>query len=469
MASLKALKILDLTRVAPNPNSPHSAAEFSLPLTFFDTFWIKFPPVERVFFYQLTDSNPHHFISVILPKLKHSLSLTLLHYLPLAGSIIWPDDAPKPSIHYTQNDAVSLIVAESNADFHRLSGDGIRESVELRSLVPELLTCDDKASLISLQITFFPNQGFCLGVTNHHAIMDGMSVLMFMKSWAYICKQAEENPALLPELTPPFDRTVIRDPAGLDMVYLKNWSDFFNSGRTNKHLSLKVMQNLGVNPNSARATFKLTSEDVKILKQRVLSIINKVERDDQMNPKKQVHLSTFVVIYAYVLVCIVKTKAGERDKCVHFFFPADYRKRFDPPLPANYFGNCVFVHKAMTKASSVMEEIGIGIVAEKISDIIKGIDEKELYEGGEKRLTKSWDMEQGAQVIGVAGSIRFEVYGVDFGWGRPKKVEIVSTDRTGAIALAESREGNGVEIGVVLSPHEFDVFASLFVSGLQNL
>ncbi|KAJ4707288.1 Phenolic glucoside malonyltransferase [Melia azedarach] len=407
MASLKALKILDLTRVAPNPNSPHSAAEFSLPLTFFDAFWIKFPPVERVFFYQLTDSNPHHFISVILPKLKHSLSLTLLHYLPLAGSIIWPDDAPKPSIHYTQNDAVSLIVAESNADFHRLSGDGIRESVELRSLVPELLTCDDKASLISLQITFFPNQGFCLGVTNHHAIMDGMSVLMFMKSWAYICKQAEENPALLPELTPLFDRTVIRDPAGLDMVYLKNWSDFFNSGRTNKHLSLKVMQNLGVNPNSARATFKLTSEDVKILKQRVLSIINKVERDDQMNPKKQ--------------------------------------------------------------QASVMEENGIGIVAEKISDIIKGIDEKELYEGGEKRLTKSWDMEQGAQVIGVAGSIRFEVYGVDFGWGRPKKVEIVSTDRTGAIALAESREGNGVEIGVVLSPHEFDVFASLFVSGLQNL
>ncbi|KAK9117685.1 hypothetical protein Sjap_016632 [Stephania japonica] len=56
----------------------------------------------------------------------------------------------------------------------------------------------------------------------------------------------------------------------------------------------------------------------------------------------------------------------------------------------------------------------------------------------------------GAKVLSVAGLPKFKVYETDFGWGRPKKVEVVSIEDSGAISLSESRDddinGGGVEV-----------------------
>ncbi|KAJ9173190.1 hypothetical protein P3X46_016353 [Hevea brasiliensis] len=153
------VRITEICQVTPSFDSPESATEFSLPLTFFDNFWIKFHPVERIFFYELTDSTPAFFNSVILPKLKQSLSLSLLHFLPLAGKLTWPPHAAKPFIHYAPHNAVSLTVAESDADFHRLSV-RILEAVESHPYIPELPVYDSTAETISIQITLFPSQGF---------------------------------------------------------------------------------------------------------------------------------------------------------------------------------------------------------------------------------------------------------------------------------------------------------------------
>ncbi|KAJ0041803.1 hypothetical protein Pint_19052 [Pistacia integerrima] len=144
-----------------------------------------FSPVEHLYFYQITDLTPHFFNSVILPKLKHSLSLTLLHYLPLSGSLIWPPEVKKPYIYYSPNDGVIVTVVESIADFNSLSGNGVHEVVDLHPLIPQLLTSDDKAAMIAIQITLFSSQGFSIGITTHHAIFDGKSSTTFIKSWAY--------------------------------------------------------------------------------------------------------------------------------------------------------------------------------------------------------------------------------------------------------------------------------------------
>lgn len=72
--------------------------------------------------------------------------------------------------------------------------------------------------------------------------------------------------------------------------------------------------------------------------------------------------------------------------------------------------------------------------------------------------------------IAVAGSPRFEVYSTDFGWGKPKKVEMTSIDRTGAICASESKNGNGgVEIGLVLKMQKMEAFASFFAEGIEAL
>ncbi|KAJ0100274.1 hypothetical protein Patl1_21769 [Pistacia atlantica] len=85
-----------------------------------------------------------------------------------------------------------------------------------------------------------------------------------------------------------------------------------------------------------------------------------------------------------------------------------------------------------------MEEHGVANIAEKISNTIREIDEKGLFEGAEESLEKLMGLGKGEERISIAGSNRFKLYGVDYGWGRPKKEEIISIDRTGAIAMLES-------------------------------
>ncbi|KAF7813166.1 phenolic glucoside malonyltransferase 2-like [Senna tora] len=58
-------------------------------------------------------------------------------------------------------------------------------------------------------------------------------------------------------------------------------------------------------------------------------------------------------------------------------------------------------------------------------------------------------------------------FGNDFGWGKPKKVDVVSIDKSGAFSLAESKkEKGGVEIGIVLEPPVIEAFALLYVKGI---
>ncbi|XVE93327.1 hypothetical protein REPUB_Repub01dG0182400 [Reevesia pubescens] len=107
-------------------------------------------------------STPSHFNSKILPRLEQSLSLSLLHYLPLAGNLRWC--SPKPIILCTPNDSISLTVAESNAkNFDSLSGNEMYKENELHPLVPKLMISDVTAAILSLQITLFPSQGFSIG------------------------------------------------------------------------------------------------------------------------------------------------------------------------------------------------------------------------------------------------------------------------------------------------------------------
>lgn len=120
--SSRPLKMHEACKVGPP-----SASELSLPLTFFDLLWFKFHHSERIFFYSLHHLHSHHnptsfFFDALIPKLKHSLSLTLQQFIPLAGNIVWPSNSQKPFLHYTPGDGVSLVIAEFDADFDHLSG-----------------------------------------------------------------------------------------------------------------------------------------------------------------------------------------------------------------------------------------------------------------------------------------------------------------------------------------------------------
>ena len=96
MANPNSTKILELSHVTPFTDSPDSTTDFSLSLTFLDTFWFKFSPVECLFFYSLPETKVL-FFNPVLRNLKHSFSLTLNYFLPLIGNLTWsPSLSPMP-------------------------------------------------------------------------------------------------------------------------------------------------------------------------------------------------------------------------------------------------------------------------------------------------------------------------------------------------------------------------------------
>lgn len=103
-----------------------------------------------------------------------------------------------------------------------------------------------------------------------------------------------------------------------------------------------------------------------------------------------------------------------------------------------------------------------------ISEALSRVKDDRVLSG-----TENWVLEMHekveSRIFSPAGSPLFEVYRTDFGWGRPKKVDMTSTDRTGAFSLSESRGHSGaIETGLLLSQLKMESFTALFVQELES-
>ncbi|KAL8469750.1 hypothetical protein ACS0TY_032554 [Phlomoides rotata] len=182
-----AAAVLDHCQIQP---SPDTVAEVTLPLLHFDITWLYFHPVQRLLFFHL-HCFKHHFLEVIVPELKQSLLTTLNHFLPLVGHIVHPIDSGRPFFRFVIRDSVLLTIAECNKDFRHFTGNHPRVSDEFYAFVPQLPSAKNTSDVVilpvfSIQMMLFPEQGVCLGFTNHNAIGDASTIVYFIKSSAIL-------------------------------------------------------------------------------------------------------------------------------------------------------------------------------------------------------------------------------------------------------------------------------------------
>lgn len=122
--SKTTMKIVEVCKVAPPLAASTdfitaTSTPKSVLFTFIDINCLT--PILNLFFYGFP--NMIHDLNDIVPRLKHSLSFTLHHFRPLIGNLTWPKSSHIPLLDYAKEDnAVSFIVVESNADFYHLSG-----------------------------------------------------------------------------------------------------------------------------------------------------------------------------------------------------------------------------------------------------------------------------------------------------------------------------------------------------------
>ncbi|KAL5992243.1 hypothetical protein ACLOJK_013159 [Asimina triloba] len=450
MAAPNNLKVVQVSRVGPPPGS---VADAVLPLTFSDVYMPQIPPVDRLFFYQFPRDpafTTTHFIDTLLPKIKHSLSLALQPFFPLAGNLVLSPTTGEDEIRYVDGDTVCVTISESEADFHRLSANGPREIAELSPLIPRLLIPgSQRQPLLAVQVTVFPESGICLGTSVHHVVADGTSSIHFMKSWASICRLGAENSSHIS--APSHDRSVLAHLDGLKRLILEQMG------------SIKIdhiAKSIKPPGNMELATLVMRRADIEKLRQRVVA-------QQAEDGRKPLRCSSFVLTCAYVWACQARSYIDSgKDKTIYFGFGVNARERLDPPIPSAYFGNCLatcFVH---AKGSELAAEDGLRKAIQLIGGAIQELDDDGVLKDAEDWLPRVAVMANQRTLL-TAGSPKFGVYETDFGWGRPIKVEIVSVGNTAGMSLAESRdEEGGIEVGVALPSSEMERFSYLFEKGL---
>ncbi|XP_074559089.1 malonyl-coenzyme A:anthocyanin 3-O-glucoside-6''-O-malonyltransferase-like [Curcuma longa] len=437
------LRVISSYQVSPPPGT---VGDSTLPLTYLDLFWLGAGSVERVFFYPLAVSASH-FVHSVVPSLESSLSVALRNFYPLAGKIRHSAArADGYELHYADGDSVLFTVAEYSGDFDDLSSDHPRLFNDLLPLLPELpqsSTGGNGLRLLAVQATLFPERGVAIGITVHHAACDGSSTIQFVSAWATACAGAGVAPP------PLIDRSIISDPDDL-------YSFFYNE--IVKGESVQTMMHQKAPADAVLQTFTIGKKQIMKLKKLVTQ-----------SGDLSFRCSTLVVAFAYVWVCHVKARLPEsNDKRVIMGFAGNLRARLKPPIPAPYFGNCLSAALTETKAGELTKENAVVAAARLIGEAIEAFKEKP-FKDVEKWPELSKILGE-TDMLGVAGSPTFKVYDVDFGWGRPKKVEITSIAKTGAMAVAESREEEGgVEIGLMKPKAEMAMFEKHFNDGLKTI
>ncbi|KAK6134766.1 hypothetical protein DH2020_031500 [Rehmannia glutinosa] len=388
-----------------SPPTGNTADQLTVPLTFFDIPWMNFHPIRHLLFYDYPCSKAY-FLETLVPKLKQSLSLTLKHYLPLSGNLLYPLNTvdEKPVFRYVAGDSVSLAIAESNNDFDELVGNLARDADQFYDFVPELppVKLDESnyqtVPVIALQVTLFPGRGICIGFSNHHCVGDASSIVGFIRAWASISKLDEDEFLTMPI----FDRSVIKDPLGIDNILCKK---------------MKV-----------------------------------------------------IPLKSWSFLCLVKSgeELVDDDVLECFIFMIDLRAHISPPVPPNYFGNCLGCGKAKIEHKQLFGEEGFVIAVEAIAEEIKNkVNKKDqVLKGAENRLSGPGESRE-IRALGVSGSPKFDLCSADFGWGKVKKLEVLSIDGekyTMSLCKSTDSEG-GLEVGLSLPKERMEAFAAIFAQG----
>ncbi|TYK01249.1 phenolic glucoside malonyltransferase 1-like isoform X1 [Cucumis melo var. makuwa] len=270
----------------------------------------------------------------------------------------------------------------------------------------------------------------------------------------------EDSSIPTPKEMPLYDRSVINDPKDLAKLYAKVWQDL--EGPNNKSLNLKIPE---TKHGLIRSTLEFTHQNIQKLKEWILNEKIKNENFDSSSCR----ISSFAIATAYLCICTAKLE-GLKEGKLWFGFAADGRTRLKPQVPLNYFGNCLVGAVVCLERFELLSENGIILACDEISKAIRNLDDGALNgcENWGSQMSQLTTNYSKVQAISLSGSPRFGVYNADFGFGKPKKVEIVSAESPYVFSLTDSRNSDVVmEIGVVKERDEIEAFVDIFNQGFE--
>lgn len=411
-----------------------NSASTKIHLTPWDISLLRIDSIQKGLLYH--KSKPRENTQKFLDHLKTSLSRTLDFFPPLSGRLA--------TIKHEDTNAWSFYIDCNNegAQFTHSIATGITVKDILNAkyvprIVRSFFSCDGVCKmdetwrpLLAVQITELED-GYFIGCTLNHGVADGTSFWHFFNSWSEISR-GFQFPSKLPSLERWFPEDVdfpIQIPCSVEKS-----SDEF------------------IPPPLEERFFRFSKEKVTELKERANS--------DQNGR----NISSFQAVLAHLWRSITRCRHISNDdrRNIRLIIPVGRRQRLSPPLPEGYFGNAVKA-VVMTTAPAQLLSHGLSWAAAQLNEAVASQTDEET-----RNLYMSWVNSPGiaskAAILSdsliVSSSPRFDVYGNDFGWGKPAAVRTGSGNKTdGKITFFQGPEPGSMDIEICLLEGTLKVMA----------
>ncbi|XP_054795610.1 uncharacterized acetyltransferase At3g50280-like isoform X2 [Prosopis cineraria] len=346
-----------------------------------------------------------------IQHLKDSLSSTLDFFVPLAGR---------------------LAISEHDDD--------ILDSIYVPRVVHSLFPLNGVKNiegtskpLLAVQVTELED-GIFIGCSINHSVVDGRSFWHFFNSWAEISRGLGRISKL-----PALERWFLE---GIEQPIR------FLFTKENQN-SDGLIQPLAPPPERV---FHFTKGKISQLKSKANAEVNYTNK-----------ISSLQALLTHVWRSAIRNQRLDPKEDVSFFVIIGARPRIlNPPLPESYFGNAVHIGKMTKKVGEFLEE-GLGNTALEMNKMISLHTEEKI-----KDFLKSWIKKpEFLRVSGVrsdnrlvtSSSPRFDIYGNDFGWGKPVAVRSGSANKArGKLTVYPGVEEGSIDIELCL---RFEVLEAL--------
>ncbi|KAL3634910.1 hypothetical protein CASFOL_021964 [Castilleja foliolosa] len=364
-------------------------------------------------------------------NLKHSLSVTLTRFYPLAGRVN-PDGQ---SIN-CNDQGVPFTVVKFNHNLSHLLRNKPDEKLP-HHLLPCGITWDTEhcpgSSVALVQVNHFDCGGIAIGLIFWHKIADGLTMGNFVNLWAHAAR-GEAVESILPSYVsqsafPP--KSEMQNPKGSMSTILKTGKSIMRRYRFDSPAILKLKSS--------------------------------VVMSDQRGPTRVEAVS------ALIWKCfMVASRANHRSVSV-MTHAVNLRRRAEPKFPDEVFGN----FPGMAAASAENEGFELGQLVGKMRAAIKKIDGEFVkrlqgddgFSGYLENLRLMWsEIHENADLLPISSWCGFGLYGVDFGFGKPAWLTRCDSGCDegsrflNVVWLMDTRDGDGIEAWVTLDEKYMSVF-----------
>ncbi|KDP31964.1 hypothetical protein JCGZ_12425 [Jatropha curcas] len=367
----------------------------------------------------------------VIDHLKNSLSKTLEIFPPFAGCLATIENEDKTTSFFIDcNDAGAWFV---HANAKTVTVADILDSLYVPSFVHSFFLMNGvykfeghSKPLLAVQVTELVD-GIFIGFTYNHAIADGTSFWNFVNKLSDMSISCEKK--LLQTSRPVFGFDWFLD--GIDHPIRVPFS--YNEAISNRFISPPLLERV----------FHFSQKKIAQLKTKANAEIGTSK------------ISSLQAILGQLWRSIIRPRNLDSDQEIYCRVLVNMRQRLQPPLPDKYFGNAVLFGIAATTAGELLAN-GLGFAALQINKMVARQTDSEVrkyLEGWVKRPTLSKLSSAASNALIVASSPRFNVFGNDFGWGRPVAVRGgAGNNYDGKITVFPGVEEGSVDVQACLLP-----------------